>query len=241
MQEYWEATKRPSYNFALAVVVLLIYEGWMLTMQQFGGGGVQNGVDALLTQFLHFIPYGNWLVWIGIGIAGIAFIYLDQKEGVKYEPRYFGFMVLESMLWAAVLFVLLPQLMGRMFAGSATVPAAAVPEQPGLVANIGLSFGAGFYEEFFFRFLLVRGLQLFMQVFKIDTESLWSVMGVITFSALAFSGAHYLGALGDKFELYSFFYRFVFGLLMSLLLVLRHFGITAWTHALYDVLVFVTR
>jgi hypothetical protein len=54
-------------------------------------------------------------------------------------------------------------------------------------------------------------------------------------SAFIFSGFHYIGPLGDPLTLPSFTYRFVAGLLLSGLYVTRGFGITAWTHALYDV------
>jgi hypothetical protein len=53
--------------------------------------------------------------------------------------------------------------------------------------------------------------------------------------ALVFSLFHYVGPLGDPFALGSFTFRAVAGLLFSILYLLRGFGITAWTHALYDV------
>jgi hypothetical protein len=53
--------------------------------------------------------------------------------------------------------------------------------------------------------------------------------------ALLFSAFHYVGAYGDRWELQSFTFRFVGGLAFSALYLLRGFGITAWTHALYDV------
>jgi len=44
-------------------------------------------------------------------------------------------------------------------------------------------------------------------------------------------------AIGDAFTVRSFAFRTVAGLFFSGLYVLRGFGITAWTHALYDVAV----
>jgi hypothetical protein len=248
LQEYNEACKRPSYNFLFSVVLLVLYEASVGTMRYFGRGQVINGVDAWFTSLLALVPYGSWVLSFCIVAAGIAYLYIDSKEGVSIRPRFFGLMLLESLVWAAILYLTLPRLIGQMFNNNilASVPGAlpaavVVKQQPTLLENIGLSFGAGFYEEFFFRLLLVRGVQLLMAVFKIDTESVWSVMGVILFCSIAFSAAHYIGNMGDSFDLYSFFYRFVFGLLMSLLLVLRRFGITAWTHALYDILVYTMR
>jgi hypothetical protein len=57
----------------------------------------------------------------------------------------------------------------------------------------------------------------------------------VVLGALIFSAFHYIGPYGDSLELGSFMFRTVAGLLFSGLYVLRGFGITAWTHALYDV------
>ena len=53
--------------------------------------------------------------------------------------------------------------------------------------------------------------------------------------ALIFSSFHYVGPYGDRLELGSFTFRTIAGVLFSGLYLLRGFGITAWTHALYDV------
>jgi hypothetical protein len=57
--------------------------------------------------------------------------------------------------------------------------------------------------------------------------------------ALVFSAFHYVGPYGDRFELPSFAFRAIAGALFSGLYLLRGFGITAWTHALYDVMLAV--
>jgi hypothetical protein len=53
--------------------------------------------------------------------------------------------------------------------------------------------------------------------------------------ALVFAAFHYIGPFGDPLDLYSFVFRTIAGLFFSALYLLRGFGITAWTHALYDV------
>jgi hypothetical protein len=54
-------------------------------------------------------------------------------------------------------------------------------------------------------------------------------------AALIFAAFHYIGPYGEPLALGSFTYRTVGGVLFSGLYLLRGFGITAWTHALYDV------
>ena len=53
---------------------------------------------------------------------------------------------------------------------------------------------------------------------------------------MLFSAAHYIGAYGDRLTLYSFVFRMIAGVFFSALYLMRGFGVTAWTHALYDVL-----
>jgi hypothetical protein len=55
-------------------------------------------------------------------------------------------------------------------------------------------------------------------------------------SALVFSAFHYVGPYGDVLTLPSFTFRTIAGVMLSGLYVTRGFGITAWTHALYDVM-----
>ena len=57
-----------------------------------------------------------------------------------------------------------------------------------------------------------------------------TVVGAVIFSAF-----HYVGPYGDPFQLQSFAFRTISGVAFSALYLARGFGITAWTHALYDV------
>ena len=59
----------------------------------------------------------------------------------------------------------------------------------------------------------------------------------VVVSATVFSAAHYIGPYGDPFQVESFVYRLIGGTVFSALYLTRGFGITAWTHALYDLLV----
>src|SRR5437879_1184395 len=52
--------------------------------------------------------------------------------------------------------------------------------------------------------------------------------------AAIFSAFHYIGPYGDRLTPYSFTFRMIAGIFFSALYLLRGFGITAWTHALYD-------
>lgn len=98
-----------------------------------------------------------------------------------------------------------------------------------------LSLGAGLYEELFFRVVLVSALIFIFKRFK-TLKKLATSLSVVT-AALIFSSVHYIGFYGDAFTLYSFLFRFLFGLALNLVYVKRGFGIAAWTHAVYDLIV----
>ena len=101
-----------------------------------------------------------------------------------------------------------------------------------------LSLGAGIYEELLFRVVLVTALAWLAEgVFgwRPAIAGLWAVL----LGAIVFSAVHYLGPYGDRLTPYSFIFRMIAGVFFSALYVMRGFGITAWTHALYDVALLV--
>jgi hypothetical protein len=109
-----------------------------------------------------------------------------------------------------------------------------------LPTQLMISLGAGIYEELLFRVLLVSGLAaLARTVFGWRPRAAGIFAAVI--GALIFSLFHYIGPYGDELTLSSFTFRAVAGLLFSALYLLRGFGITAWSHALYDVILSLGR
>jgi membrane protease YdiL (CAAX protease family) len=99
-----------------------------------------------------------------------------------------------------------------------------------------LSIGAGLYEELLFRVVIVaaiaNGARLVFGWGRGAAGVIATLLGALIFSAF-----HYLGPYGDDFALQSFTFRAIAGVMFSALYLTRGFGITAWTHAIYDVLV----
>tara|TARA_R100000005_G_C4927909_1_gene158203 strand:- start:418 stop:816 length:399 start_codon:yes stop_codon:yes gene_type:complete len=104
-----------------------------------------------------------------------------------------------------------------------------------MMQKLALSLGAGLYEELFFRVILVTA---FILVFTKILGKKWAgVTAAVVLSALLFSAVHYIGDMGDAFTMGSFLYRFLFGLILNGIYVWRGFGVAAWTHAIYDIMV----
>ena len=153
----------------------------------------------------------------------------------SFAPRFFLAMAAESAAYAGVFGAVTGMLTALLLGGLvrlAAGPAGALD----LPTQLMVSLGAGIYEELLFRVLVVGTLAwLAKRVFG------WGPVAAGLFAtilgALVFSLFHYIGPYGDAFRLSSFAFRAIAGVLFSGLYLTRGFGITAWTHALYDVLV----
>ena len=74
-----------------------------------------------------------------------------------------------------------------------------------------------------------------MRIGTPDRRRAYIIAAVV--GAVVFSAVHHIGAFGDPFTLPVFTFRFLFGLALNAVFLLRGFALAAWTHALYDVLV----
>lgn len=114
-----------------------------------------------------------------------------------------------------------------------------------LMANIVTGVGAGIYEELVFRLILICVLMvLFQDVVGLSHQN--AVVLSIMVSAALFSAHHYdfvwvdgrLG-LNGAFNWTEFGFRTIAGVYFAILFALRGFGITAGTHAFYDIIAIV--
>lgn len=110
-----------------------------------------------------------------------------------------------------------------------------------LVANIVTGIGAGIYEEFVFRLILICVLMMFFE----DALNIGHVMSIvlsILISAALFSAHHHIDFLSgqpnptDPFNLTKFAFRTIAGIYFAALFAIRGFGITAGTHAFYNII-----
>jgi CAAX prenyl protease-like protein len=97
-----------------------------------------------------------------------------------------------------------------------------------------LCLGAGIYEELVFRLIIITVLTLVMKDL-LQFSRLPATLGVVLVSAVLFSGYHYLGP--ETFRWRTFAFRTLAGIYFGALFLTRGFGVTAATHAAYDILV----
>ncbi len=110
-----------------------------------------------------------------------------------------------------------------------------------LLADIVTGIGAGIYEELIFRLILIGVLMLLFQDFlRVNHKS--SIILSVLVSAALFSAHHHIvfvnGQLSSSapFNWTEFIFRTIAGIYFAVLFAIRGFGITAGTHAFYDIL-----
>jgi hypothetical protein len=238
---YWRAARAPRYSITFAFPLLLAYEALAFTLSHSALAGVRNGADVLLKSAFVLLGGRDGLIAFGALLVGtgVALVWRDRRHSGPLEARVFAGMVAESVGYALAFGLVTGTLTGLLLPGlgiAAGVPGAATPQgdRLGFASQLMISLGAGIYEELLFRVLLVGALAWVAR--RIFGWRLLATGGFATLlGALIFSAFHYIGPYGDRLELASFTFRTVAGVLFSGLYLLRGFGITAWTHALYDV------
>ena len=226
---YHQATRSATYGFLSALPLFALYETMIVLVNLDAARPVRVSAGVWIKDLLMMTgASGGLLLALLVVGGGVTAYLLDRHRSIPLRKRYFVGLVGESAVYAVGVAVLVSSVVGALFAA---VP----PPEGALWTQIALSIGAGLYEELLFRVLLVGGLALF---FRALVESPTQAYLLATFlGAALFSGAHYAGPLGDPFALPSFTFRFLFGLALNALFLWRGFGVAAWTHALYDVMV----
>jgi len=231
MSNYWRFSRSTYYSVVSAIPLLLTYE-ILIILTQSNYWVIRNAADVWIRTFLMaFDLKAQHLTFVMIGIS-FALIPLAKirSSGVRIKVSYFPLMLLESLLYSLILGALLQNILrlGGLVSGGVG---------NGELQNLALSLGAGLFEEIVFRVILLNLLFfLFQYLFKKKiTISILSVL----IASLLFSLSHYVGSMGDSLELYSFVFRWIAGMLFTVLYFIRGFAITAYTHALYDIWVLV--
>jgi len=231
---YWRDTRAPRYSLLYALPLLLFYEGLAFLLSGDAISGVRNGADVLLKSAFLWLGGRDGLVAFGVVLVGVAavLVWRDLRRNGPVRGRYFLGMAVESVVYA-VLFGLVAGTLTSLILRGVPLSLGPMARLP-LPTQLMISLGAGLYEELLFRVLLVGLLSRLARV-GFGWGPAASGIFAVAVGALVFSAFHYIGPYGDQLELGSFTFRAVAGVLFSALYLLRGFGITAWTHALYDV------
>jgi CAAX prenyl protease-like protein len=229
-------------ELALTLPVFLAYQLGVVFLN------VRNASDVVTARLLE-LSQGDRLTYFeltaAMGAVMVA-VFAFLGRGQVLRARKLLQIAFEGAAYALAMGAVTSWVVGKVFAG----PSAPAVEGP--FAGLVLSLGAGFYEELAFRAALFGlGAKLLVWLFAgqrvglvvgapalgakaILVMALWAIV-----CAATFSGMHYVGALGEAFDMRSFVARMVLGLALTLVYTTRGFAAAVWTHALYDVWVLV--
>lgn len=222
-QGYFHWSELPWASLVFLLPLLVVHEA-----------GARMVASRSLYATSHLLEFFQWFGATGRHLPALAVVgilltwHIARNDSWQVRGGALLGMLLESLLLAVPLIVML-SLVQRY------VPLAA---GLGWQDSIILSLGAGIYEELLFRLMLFTLLNLLLvDVLKIPW--LPASLGMVAVSAVLFSLYHYLGS--ESFHLQTFAFRTLAGVYFGSVFLCRGFGITAGSHAAYDVVVVALR
>ena len=196
------------------------------------------------------------------------------KKNVNWH--HFAYIFIEGFVYGSLIFVFLKfiiQGLGDIIDPNLTMPLsldssiALRDYHTNIFQDFALAFGAGFYEEIIFRWLLFWALAYlankfnFLKILKVESQD--AVIGksriyqkskiqipkvkfkdssfwtVVMVASLIYTLSHYLYPFGDVFSIYTILYRLFFGLIMFFIFAKRSAATAVWSHTIYDLWYFL--
>lgn len=243
----WKEASGPWTDLGLTLPIFVGYHLGVVLLP------VRNAAD-LVTFELIALADNNMLAYSALTLA-IAAVYVGllwvagRGQALRWER--FLYIGIEGIVYAFAMRLIAATVVGNLgLVGLSSISLSSVDLSSialargidGGFAGMVMSFGAGFYEEVMFRVVLFGlGARLLVYLFPIPVPAkrffvkvAWAVI-----TAAIFSGWHYVGPMGDDFDLVSFVFRWVCGIVFCFIYWFRGFAPAVWTHALYDVWVLV--
>ena len=228
---YLLQTRSSFYSFLFTIPLFFIYEIGILFLSKDDILVVRNGADFLMRSILESFGiiglYGLGAIFLGGFIVTFIF-FLKEKNNNNIRADYLFIMIFESVCWALVLYFLLSKFMLVLMN----------PIGKTITQKVTLAVGAGIYEEFLFRVMLISGLTGIIGFVFLWRERARKTAALIIAAGI-FSAFHFVGEYGDYFSIELFLLRFFAGTILGALYLARGFGITAYAHSIYDLIVLI--
>jgi len=213
---YLEASRTLAASFVFIVPLFALYEVALAADE-----GVRSGTVPLVKELFHPISHLG-LVAFNLVLLGLLCLAVWRTRAQRRRvPGLYGLMFIEACLWSGFMLAVAHLVSPRLLA------------LPPLAREMLAYVGAGIYEEFLFRFLLLNGL-IFILHRGLGSTPYAAIPVAILASAALFSYAHH--SLGtEPFDRGVFLYRALMGVILGTAFWLRGLGIVVYAHALYNV------
>ena len=195
-----------------------MYEAFIRFSQIGSEQMVRISVDIWFQTLFSYFGFDALTATLGLAIViGAVIIFRHRENLPPLKMRYFILLLMESVLYAILFSILISQFVELIMQMDLQQKTTSLSK----FQLFSLSLGAGLYEELFFRVLLVSSLFYGIKYFLKSKKAAYTLSAII--AAVAFSGVHYVGELADAWSLGSFLFRFLFGLTLNVIYVMRGF------------------
>jgi hypothetical protein len=224
-ERYPRVTLRPLDCLVFVLPLLLAFHIGSIT---YGTGLLAlRDIDRLLGFFGATAPYLPALLVVAVLIAQHA----AHRYPWKVHGKALLGMLVESGLW------MLP-LLGMSLLAGAGQAADSAHREGGVVRWLLIAVGAGIYEEFLFRLMMISlVMMIFVDVFELNRDMV--AVAAVLLSSVVFSAYHLSGETFETFPWGLFAFRAMAGVFLSGVYIFRGFAIAVGAHTLYNVVVFL--
>jgi hypothetical protein len=256
---YAERTSRPIYalvyllGFMVAFILgTILIQPWAIK-ESLSEPEIRVVAFLWIQNIMQYLGFSPRAALVGTPLVVVVILFALQVTSktswrVKFEDLFL--MLGESILLSIPLIVLSLLLNRQGAVSNAAVAEHAAGQGAGiqslLWSDIVTGIGAGIYEELVFRLILICLLMLiFQDLFGVEKKP--AVILSVVISAILFSAHHHIffanGHLyqGETFTVGKFVFRAIAGAYFAVLYAVRGFGITAGTHAFYNILAALAR
>jgi len=241
--QYMKQTSSLSVSVMFILPALVFYEiGIFLLSPPY-----QNGVGAIFKILVHTLGNRfddrNLLILNAILMLFLIFIYQRKKKTGGVRSGYYFTMLLESSAYAvllamfAFLFLNISAIAHRFIDLSVLIPNDT--KLYAILANVIYAFGAGIYEEIFFRLGLMN-LLLFFFTQKVSKKKVnyTPLFFAILISSILFAAAHGVGN-PSQLAWQPMLFRTISGMFFGVIYILRGLSVAVYMHIIYDLIVFM--
>ena len=233
---YHNATRTATYGFLMALPLLATYEALIWLFNRGAEMPVRITADIVIKRVLPSLgTTGLHMLALAVLLIGICILFVERKKKIPLRPRFGGYLIVESAIYAVLMVFFVSMLTQQVLA--AAMHGSAQAYEPDIWTSLALSLGAGLYEELLFRVILVGGMFVGIRFLIPRSGRFVAYLAAAVVGALVFSAVHYIGDMGDEFAMASFLQRALGGLVLNAIFLVRGFAVAAWTHALFDVMV----
>lgn len=227
--DYLQSSRQPWYSLVFLLPLLIAFEAGSLMV---GSPPTQLIAVRHLRNFFDFFgATGRFIPALAIVVVLLA-CHVAKRDRWEIRGGVLTGMLMESICWAI-------PLLGIGLVVARYLPLQVEPVSEGSLSQVlVMSLGAGLYEELVFR-LMGFALCSFVLSDLMGAPKQTAVITTLLITSISFSLYHYLGWESPEWR--TFVFRTLGGVFFGLLYLWRGFGVTAGTHAAYDVIVHLLR